>query len=232
MPVADAVQPFVGIANENEFYSHHYLAEVLDKDLAERLRNWDDQQDSPPRRLGAVAQRWFAARERFRRARDDDERSRLFVEMQDLLLRALGFPAPAAPPPTHEFSPGVPLPVWHLVPGRLAVLPAGVPPGDDDPDPLDFAPLPGGPPWPDLLSDAVFGADDDAPRFVVLAGLDDWLLLDRYKWPNNRALRFSWGDILDRRDARTVRVVFAAANSTPCSRLSSFFKSIPSIRSG
>ncbi len=26
MPVLEAVQTFVGITNENEFYSHHYLA--------------------------------------------------------------------------------------------------------------------------------------------------------------------------------------------------------------
>jgi hypothetical protein len=29
MAVLDAVDTFAGIANENEFYSHHYLAEVF-----------------------------------------------------------------------------------------------------------------------------------------------------------------------------------------------------------
>ena len=29
MPILEAVQTFVGITNENEFYSHHYLAEVF-----------------------------------------------------------------------------------------------------------------------------------------------------------------------------------------------------------
>jgi hypothetical protein len=29
MPVMEAVHTFVGITNENEFYSHHYLSEVL-----------------------------------------------------------------------------------------------------------------------------------------------------------------------------------------------------------
>jgi hypothetical protein len=27
MPVVEAVQTFVGIVNENEFYSHHYLSD-------------------------------------------------------------------------------------------------------------------------------------------------------------------------------------------------------------
>src|SRR5690606_19435552 len=36
-----------------------------------------------------------------------------------------------------------------------------------------------------------------------------WLLVDRYKWPNNRALRFSWGEILDRKDGPTLEAAAA-----------------------
>ena len=40
MPVLEAVQTFAGIANENEFYSHHYLAEVFKGDIkARNMRN-------------------------------------------------------------------------------------------------------------------------------------------------------------------------------------------------
>jgi hypothetical protein len=62
--------------------------------------------------------------------------------------------------------------------------------------------------WAELLSDAVFGAEQP-PRYVLLLGLDHWLLLDRYKWPNNRALRFDWADILDRKDADTLKACAA-----------------------
>ena len=40
MAVLDAVQTFAGIANENEFYSHHYLAEVFKGDIKARLDAW------------------------------------------------------------------------------------------------------------------------------------------------------------------------------------------------
>ena len=33
MSVAETVSTFVGLANENEFYSHHYLAEVFKGDI-------------------------------------------------------------------------------------------------------------------------------------------------------------------------------------------------------
>ena len=41
MPILDAVQTFVGITNENEFYSHHYSAEVFKGDIKDRLNNWE-----------------------------------------------------------------------------------------------------------------------------------------------------------------------------------------------
>lgn len=40
-------------------------------------------------------------------------------------------------------------------------------------------------------------------------GLDQWLLLDRYKWPQNRALRFDWAEILDRKDPATLQAAAA-----------------------
>ena len=109
--------------------------------------------------------------------------------------------------------------MWHLQGQRLAIIPAYQPSREDD-DLLDHQltafhygtePLPSqvkGETWADLLSDAVFGADQP-PRYVLLLGLDEWLLLDRYKWPNNRALRFDWADILDRKDADTLKACAA-----------------------
>ena len=41
MPVLDAVQTFPGISNENEFYSHHYLAEVFKGDIKARIEAWE-----------------------------------------------------------------------------------------------------------------------------------------------------------------------------------------------
>ena len=65
MPVVEAAQIFVGIDNENEFYSHHYLTEVFKGDIRERLDQWaaaeeaDPEQRAPYKRL---ARRSRAAR--------------------------------------------------------------------------------------------------------------------------------------------------------------------------
>lgn len=228
MPVLDAVQTFAGIANENEFYSHHYLAEVFKGDIKARLDAWDaaetehpgDEAYRPPaRRLQAWAQRWFSLRGQVQRARDDAERWQIYTQIQSGLLVALGYAAPPDMPIRHELVAGLPVPMWHLQLPRLAIIPAYQPGAEAD-DLLDHKLQPrhyGGDPvpkhlqgetWAEMLSDAVFGAET-APRYVLLIGLDQWLLLDRYKWPNNRALRFDWSDILDRKDSDTLKACAA-----------------------
>lgn len=232
MPVLEAVQTFAGITNENEFYSHHYLAEVFKGDIKDRLEAWDaqeaqhpsdapdhEQHRAPQKRLQAWAQRWFALRGQVQRGKDEHERWHAFMQIQSGLLQALGYAPPPRTLTLHELAPGLPLPVWHLQGQRLAIIPAYQPSREDD-DLLDhqltafhygtesLPPQVKGETWADLLSDAVFGADQP-PRYVLLLGLDEWLLLDRYKWPNNRALRFNWADILDRKDADTLKACAA-----------------------
>jgi len=228
MPVLDAVQTFAGIANENEFYSHHYLAEVFRGDIKARLDAWeaaeaehagDEARRAPHKRLQAWAQRWFALRGQVQRAGAEVERWQLFTQLQAGLLQALGYAAPPPQPAVHEFVPGATLPVWQLQLPRLVLIPA-YQPGAENEDLLDHRLLSlhlggqavpkelHGESWAELLTDAVFAAEQP-PRYVLLAGLDEWLLLDRYKWPNNRALRFSWADILDRKDADTLKACAA-----------------------
>jgi hypothetical protein len=59
-----------------------------------------------------------------------------------------------------------------------------------------------------IVSDGLFGADH-APRFIILVGLQEWLLLDRFKWPNSRALRFDWSEMLDRKETLTLQAAAA-----------------------
>ena len=79
MPVLDAVQTFAGIANENEFYSHHYLAEVFKGDIKARLDAWEaaeaehpgeEAHRAPHKRLQTWAQKWFGLRGQVQRSRD------------------------------------------------------------------------------------------------------------------------------------------------------------------
>ncbi len=227
MPVIDAVQTFAGISNENEFYSHHYLAEVFKGDIKARLDSWvqaeelDPTNRAPFKQLASLSARWFALRNDLGRERDVQVKLALFGELQLGLLKALGHSVDLSTATGRQsFVPGLPLPVWevlgepHKAP-QLVVVPA-YNPGQEGEDVLDqqlatvhYGGLPvpfdlHAETWASVVSDAIFGAEAP-PRYVILVGLHEWLLLDRYRWPNNRVLRFDWDEILDRKAAATLQ---------------------------
>jgi hypothetical protein len=233
MSVAQTVQSFTGIANENEFYGHHYLAEVFKGDIRGLIERWQAAEDAaagspeaaaaraPHKKLNGLAGKWFSGLAAHARLREDTERLDSHAALHKPLLEALGY---RLQPGTVELQTGMPVPVWnsigeaHQAP-RLIILPAYLP-GSEDEDPLDHILKPvhyGGQevpallrkmPWLELVTEALFGTDHP-PRYVILAGLREWLLLDRYKWPNNRLLRFDWTEILDRKDPYTLQAAAA-----------------------
>lgn len=230
MAAHDTVQTFAGITNENEFFSHHYLAEVFKGDIKTRIDGWLEREKDPGqadaarapfKQIASWSARWFALRGELAKVRDSRERLKVFAELQMGLLRGLGYGISGS---QEEFVPGSPLPVWQVIgdlhkPPQLVVVPA-YNPGQEEDDILDQAlasvnydgvPVPRdleGQSWAEIVSDAIFAADAP-PRYVLLVGLNEWLLLDRYKWPNNRALRFDWNEILDRKDTATLQAAAA-----------------------
>lgn len=245
MSVTQTVQSFAGIANENEFYGHHYLAEVFKGDIRALIESWqaaeeaaaqspaageaaaevrtDSRADSraPHKRLAGLGGKWFAALATLARLRDDGERLQAHQQLHAPLLEALAYPLK---PRQIELQAGMLVPVWaafgeaHQAP-QLLIVPA-YQPGREDEDPLDHrltAAHYGGqeiPPafsrlsWLEILTEALFGTEQP-PRYVILVGFREWLLIDRYKWPNNRLLRFDWTEILDRKDTYTLQAAAA-----------------------
>jgi hypothetical protein len=234
MSVTQSVQSFAGIANENEFYGHHYLAEVFKGDIRSLIESWEAKEDAavadedlraavraPNKRLGGLAGKWFAGLASHGRIREDFERLESHHHLHAPLLEALGY---KLTPQQLELQRGMPIPVWaaygeaHQAPSLL-IVPA-YQPGHEDDDPLDQKLTPAqfdGQEVPELLkkltwleiaSEALFGADNP-PRYIILVGFKEWLLLDRYKWPNNRLLRFDWTEILDRKDTYTLQAAAA-----------------------
>jgi len=89
-------------------------------------------------------------------------------------------------------------------PLTLAVHPAQLSGNDTIPLPKAMR----GEDWQALLAGAVF-VRDDAPRWIILAGVQQWLLLDRTKFGQGRLLRFDWAEILRRRESDTLRATAA-----------------------
>ena len=217
-----------GIANENEFYSSHYLHEVLSKDLKDVLGRWKEEADAadtdpPPKQLGALRKAFFALQEDLGRLKPADrlDRQRAFT---DDLLRALGYtPAHAL----RELDGGGQLPLAAEVTRGGAphvwVVEALDPAGEGT-DPLELplhkAQLPDdetrkaapvGETWTQILSKHVF-ARSEPPRWVLLVSDAQLLLLDRSKWNEKRALRFDLAELLGRREKDALRALAALAH--------------------
>jgi type I restriction-modification system DNA methylase subunit len=236
---------FPGIVNENEFYSHHFLAHVFQS----RIKDWLDSREAdqtPAQQLGGHATAFFRQRANFPDSGSFAEQLQWHRDLHRPLLTTLGFNIDID---EYEWRDDEPIPVWSRV-GRheavpdLVVLPAfnpelwsnlgpnlGTAQEDGAVDTLDatlsaqhfrIAELPaayngrpgtdskgkGPKPWADLLSDSIFAAAQP-PRFVLLIGQQEWLLIDRFKWPANRFLRFDLNEILGQRQPATLNACYA-----------------------
>ena len=228
MPATETAGAFVGIQNEQEFYSDHYLAEIFDQDLKKTTGQWrkdaeerDEPGRTPDAALRGLKDEYFQFRGEFGTERDDRKRIELQRGWFRKLLTALG----------HEWNPrnlaleeDEELPVLSTREGsgrqRLVVI--GVYDRyEEDEDPLSLKPrtvqFHGEVPavgsvlestWGELISSRLFGWDHPA-RWALVLSHGQALLLERGKWSRNSLLRFDFQELLGCRDDRSMKAAAA-----------------------
>ncbi len=228
MPTAETEGAFVGIRNEQEFYSDHYLAEIFDQDLKRTTGRWRQEAEdrevpgrTPDAALRGLKDEYFQFRAEFGAEQDDRKRVELQRGWFQKLLTALG----------HEWHPhNLPLekdeelPVLSTREGtgahRLVVIGVYDRYGEEA-DPLSLKPrtlqfhgeVPPAPglleeTWGDLIASRLFGWDRPV-RWVLVLSHSQALLLERGKWPRNSLLRFDFQELLGRRDDRSLKAAAA-----------------------
>ncbi len=223
MAVQDTAATFIGLSNENEFFSAHYLAEVFQGDFADTIKDWEAREEAakeegrdyttPHRALRNLNQSYFALRHKLKTERSAAERIRLQRDFFKDLTSVLGIPYQ---PDNREVAPNTELPVLSAMGDQLWVLGA-LDANNEGEDPLSlklhsnqfFGPGPHhdklkNTDWYSILNEAVF-RQDNPPRWVLLLSDRQGILIDRYKWSQNRMLRFDWEEILGRRDDKTLK---------------------------
>ncbi|MGK7913143.1 MAG: N-6 DNA methylase [Synechococcus sp.] len=213
----------VGIANENEFYSAHYLDAILTADLKGVAKRWQEEvkgaeEKTPDKQLLGLRQEYFRLRDRLERLREPEARLELQREFLQRLLAVLGYDwqpqlmlmdddtvLPVVAEVTR--SNGVPL-LWVLEAFNPESEPADA--LSLELDEVQYAGLPEvegerltGLSVEDVLTDAVF-AQENPPRWVLVASIDQVLLLDRHKWNASRLLRFDLVELLEERDSNAL----------------------------
>lgn len=240
----------VGIYNENDFYSHHYLSEVFVGDIRGVLEQWLEKENqareleraekekggnptrgyrAPYNRLASYSGDYF--RELNLHLSVKDVNKRLFNQRArwQPILQALGYELK----PTQVLLEHGQLPVLsayqdHQGQPLLWIIEAHDPSTDDCADPLSLPLLPQQLEilepeqrkallqntqseelsWQDLISKKIFSAPEP-PRWLLLLGNRQCVLLDRTKWAQNRLLRFNLEDILGRKESDTLKAMAA-----------------------
>ena len=214
MVVQDSAATFIGLTNDNDFFSAHYLAEVFQGDFAEVVKDWDSREEqtdftSPHRGLRNLNQRYFALRHKLKIERSATTRIALQRDFYKDLMTVLGIPWQ---PHNREIAPNTEVPVLSVLGDQLWVLGA-LDADNDGEDPLSLNlhsnQFYGDGPhhdslsdssWYSILNEAVFRQssphNENPPRWVLLISDRQGILIDRYKWSQNRMLRFDWEEIL------------------------------------
>ena len=224
-------ESFIGIQNENEFYSHHYLAEIFGNDIRESTARWRtvavEQPDGarpPDQALRALVRPYVQFRQRFSRERRHSARVELQRVWYRQILATLGYELdPQNYRLDQDSDEDVPVLLADGVrqgSAQLLILGAYDADGDDE-DPLVLRPHPvqyhgeAPPPsallnetWERIITRRLFGAARP-PRWVMLVCGNQIVLLERGKWTHNRLLRFVLDEILGRRDTATLQATAA-----------------------
>lgn len=213
-----------GLTNANEFYSQHYLDDILVKDLKPLFDQWKEQgSNSPVARLRSAsgANGYFRDRERFLGEKRPEARTRLLHELAQPLLAALGYelqPENLALADANREGELPLLALYRDAKGHplLAIASALALPGEDDTPPLDLPPRDSKgarvgrhhADWEETLSRRLF-ADDAPPRWVLLVHHEQWLLIERAKWGRKALLRFDLPELFGPRDEHSLRACCA-----------------------
>ncbi len=237
---------WAGITNENEFFSHHYVAEVFARDIKGQIDAWLQTEQSaraagtmgttgtaitaelrtPYNRLASLSRDSAQYQRAYLRQRSSSTRlsaQRTWTQQlaavldlpfnpkpksisDDLILPLLGEVTDAQGEPLLWVLEAIPEDEMDADPLSLAVHTQQVALSDGDTTPLPKAMFDQS--WQMLLAKEIFTLAKP-PRWVILAGPFQWLLLERSKFAQNRLLRFDWPELLSRRETETLKAASA-----------------------
>jgi type I restriction-modification system DNA methylase subunit len=216
----------IGITNENEFYTHHYLSAILENDLKDIFKEWKRKEDDegvpqPFIEIRGLRKEFFDMHSRLEREKNINERLNLQRDFQNKLLAALGY-EPQSQMVELDDGGNIPLigginkddgspDLWIIEavniyeeeadPLKANLFAEQYPVDNEIKQILDFS-------LEDLITRQVYGRTEP-PRWVILINSTQMLLLDRTKWNEKRLLRFDIREILDRRETSTLQTMAA-----------------------
>lgn len=208
-----------GIENKNEYYTNHYFTSIFQDNAEDTIKKWKEKEKTeeivlPWKKLRDVRTQYYNIRDRYLRSKNEEVSKPLVQELATLYLEALGYGSVNSV--TEEVADGVNVPIFHEVtkangaPLLWAFLSVAAERDDDilngyifeksDDEEENGASV-------DVVNDEIlaklFFAGEEAPRFILLIGINQIALIDRNKWNEKRYLQFMMEDIYSRHEEST-----------------------------
>lgn len=228
---------YTGIINQNEFYTNYYLSSMIEDDLKEFAPADDASAETktPAERLGGLRADFFRLTRALDRISNDAEAFNAARSFRRELLSILGYQCSTEPQPIELERGCIPVAcevrrpdstpwLWVI---EVPITQKGKGANsdsddeDDDIDPLkqkfialqyeneqDPARRMLNSNMEQIVSKEIFSFATP-PRWVLLIQFGAIVLIDRNKWAEKRLLRFDLRDILDRKEAPTLRLTAA-----------------------
>ena len=203
---------YQGVYNQNDFYSDHYLHEVLAKDLQELFSTWDEKDINPVKETASLRSDYLRILERYYKCRTLAERRGAARPLLIQVIRALGYVENPSEWISDDEKSAVPLLSSFRKKGDSfdTILVMDVYPEENEEQTLLScglseeqygAEVPAeqketGRSIEELVSSVLFH-QQNPPRWIVLMSIEETFLIDRSKWGEKRTLRLSLKEIFD-----------------------------------
>lgn len=209
----------VGIKNQNEYYTNHYFTSIFKENAEETVSVWkvrekDEGITLPWHQFRDTSRQYYRIRDRYKYSKNEEQSKPYIQEMAELYLNAMGYVNRKSVlaevgdnltvPVFHEEvrSNGAPL-LWAFlcVAGERDedILQSYIYGSSNDEDVYGQT--------AELCNDDIlaklFFAGEEAPRFIILIGINQIALIDRNKWSEKRFLQFNLEDIFSRHSDST-----------------------------
>lgn len=219
-----------GITNKNEYYTNHYFATIFEENAGETISAWNaasresEEIRTPWSMLRRHATQYYAAHDRYIRSSLSMQTLFSIKELADSYLNSLGYPE--ANPLTVDIDDtlsvsvylemkkqnGAPL-LWVVLMASTETDSGIMESFSFDGSGLDetsygtvYKGTLGTMAAEDLATKILFG-QLEAPRFLVLIGMNQIALIDRNKWNEKRYLQFELEEIFSRLENTTLQAM-------------------------
>lgn len=213
-----------GILNQNEYYTNHYFTTIFEENAADTISKWkqeakDTETPTPWAAFRETSKNYYRIREKYLQLRNE-ERSMELIENQAIeYLNALGFSNPISDiiqlndelivPVFHEVKKpnGAPL-LWVILSvaeERDDDILLGKAFGKKDVDDEEYSVR-----LQENNDESLarfFFSGDEAPRWIILIGINQIALIDRNKWDRKKYLQFDLEEIFSRHEETTFQAL-------------------------